>query len=317
MMEKLILIPILNALLGANLFVSPATLVSNSLVSKRAIAVEEQITVDPYLLSTNETNYFPIRDWGVADPALNVRSAVLFDSKADKVIFSVAPDQRLPIASLTKLMTAVAVVENMDLEDVVQVKESAIELSKKEGGGQELYAGETIKASDLLKLMLIESSNDAAYAFDGHLAEVYGIDLVGKMNQKAAELEMADTFFTEAAGLDDMDSYSTARDLTKLVKYSFRYGFLYEILKTDRAEVVSVDGRLNHHLLNTNKLLGILFNVVGGKTGYTDLAGGSMILVTKSPASESNLVSIVLGSNDRFGDTQTLVNWAPKAFIWR
>lgn len=316
-MEKIILIPILNALLGASLFVNPATLVSNLFVSKKAIAVEDRIAVDPYLLSVTETNYFPIRDWAEADPVLAVRSAVLFDSRSDKIIFSIAPDTRLPIASLTKLMTAVAVIENMDLEDVVQVKGSAIELSKKEGGGQELYDGETIKASDLLKLMLIESSNDAAYAFDGHLAEFYGVDLVGKMNQKAVELEMADTFFTEAAGLDDKQSFSTARDLTKLVKYSFRYSFLYDILKTDRAEVVSVDGRLNHQLLNTNKLLGILFNIVGGKTGYTDLAGGSMVLVTKSPTGEGNLVSVVLGSNDRFGDTQTLVNWASRAFIWK
>lgn len=316
-MEKIILIPILNALLGASLFVNPTTLVSNLFVSKKAIAVEDRIAVDPYLLSVTETNYFPIRDWAEADPVLSVRSAVLFDSKTDKIIFSVAPDQRLPIASLTKLMTAVAVIENMDLEDVVQVKESAIELSKKDGGGQELYDGEMIKASDLFKLMLIESSNDAAYAFDGHLAEVYGVDLVGKMNQKAAELEMADTFFTEAAGLDDKQSFSTARDLVKLIKYSFRYGFLYDILKTDRAEVASVDGRLNHQLLNTNKLLGILFNIVGGKTGYTELAGGSMVLVTKSPTGEGNLVSVVLGSNDRFGDTQTLVNWASRAFIWK
>ncbi len=317
MMEKIILIPILNALLGANLFVNPATLIANSVLSKKAIAVEDRISIDPYILSGTETNYFPIRNWAVPDPFLSLRSAVLFDSKSDKVIFSVAPDARLPIASLAKLMTAVAVIENMDLEDVVRVKESAIERSKDEGGGQDLYAGERIKASDLLKLMLIESSNDAAYAFDEHLAEAYGVDLVGKMNRKAAELEMADTFFTEAAGLDDKQSYSTARDLAKLVKYSFRYDFLYDILKTDRAEVVSVDGRLNHQLLNTNKLLGILFNIVGGKTGYTDLAGGSMVLVTKSPAGGSNLVSIVLGSNDRFGDTEKLVNWAPKAFIWK
>ena len=317
MMEKLILIPFLNVLLGANIFVNPAILISNSLVSRKAIAVEDRIKVDPYLLPVTETNYFPIRDWAVADPILSVRSAVLFDSKSDKVIFSVAPDTRLPIASLTKLMTAVAVIENLNLDDIIQVKESAIEDSKKEGGGQDLYAGEKIKAFDLLKLMLIESSNDAAYAFDEHLADINGVSLTEEMNRKAAELEMADTFFTEAAGLDDKQSFSTARDLVKLVKYSFRYGFLYDILKTDRAEVVSADGRLSHQILNTNKLLGILFNIVGGKTGYTDLAGGSMVLVTKSPTGEGNLVSVVLGSNDRFGDTEKLVKWAEKAYIWR
>lgn len=316
-MGKLILIQILSALLGANLFINPTTLVFNSLNGERSIAVEERISVDPYLSPVTESTYFPIRDWGVPEPNLGVRSALLFDLKADKVIFSVAPDQRLPIASLTKLMTAVVVIENMSLEDVVQVRESAIERSKKEGGGQDLYAGEKIRASDLLKLMLIKSSNDAAYAFDEHLSKFYNINLTEKMNQKAVELGMFDSLFTEVAGLDDKNSFSTARDLTKLVKYSFRYNLLYDILKTDRAEVSSIDGRLNHQVLNTNKLLGILFNIVGGKTGYTELAGGSMILVTKSPRGESNLVSIVLGSNDRFGDTETLVKWAPKAFIWK
>lgn len=317
MMEKIILIPILNALLGANLFVNPVTLVYHSFNGKKVVAVEDQISIDPYLLPATETNYFPIRDWGISDPALNSRSVVLYDLKSDKIIFSVSPDDRLPIASLTKLMTAVAVIENINLEDTVEVKESAIERSKKESGGQDLYSGEKIMATDLLKLMLIESSNDAAYVFDEHLVEVYGINLVEKMNQKAAELEMTDTFFTEAAGLDDKNSFSTARDLVKLIKYSFRYSFLYDILKTDRAEIVSVDGRLKHQVLNTNKLLGILLNIIGGKTGFTELAGGSMILVTRAPTDESSLVSVVLGSNDRFGDTERLVKWAPRAFIWK
>lgn len=316
-MTKLILIPILNALLGANLFVSPAALVGNHLQDKRVVAFENGFNGAPYLLPTTETNYFPIRDWGVSNPPLGVRSAVLYDSGADKVLFSVSPEDRLPVASLTKLFTAVAVIENMNLEDTVEVKDGAIKRSEEEGGGSDLVAGEKITAADLLKLMLIESSNDAAYAFDEHLADNYGIDLVEKMNQKAAELEMTDTFFTEAAGLDDKDSFSTSRDLVKLVEYSFRYGFLYDILKTPRAEVASIDGRFRRQVLNTNKLLGVLLNVVGGKTGYTDLAGGSMILVTKAPSGESNLISVVLGSNDRFEDTKNLVNWAKDAFIWK
>lgn len=317
MMEKIILIPILNALLGANLFVNPATLISNSLFSKKAIAVEDSINIDPYLLPATETSYFPIRDWGISDPVLNSRSVVIYDLKSDKIIFSISPDDRLPIASLTKLMTAVVVIEDMSLDDTVEVRKSAIERSKKEGGGQDLYTGEKIKAGELLRLMLIDSSNDSAYAFDEHLAEIYGISLVEKMNRKAAELGMLDTFFTEAAGLDDKNSFSTTRDLIKLVKYSFRYDLLYDILKTDRAEILSIDGRLKHQALNTNKLIGILLNIIGGKTGFTELAGGSMVLVTRAPVGESNLVSIVLGSNERFNDTEALVNWAVKAFIWK
>ena len=93
-------------------------------------------------MPTTEANYFPIRDWGISDPLLSVRSAVLYDSASEKILFSASPDIKLPIASLTKLMTAVAVVENMNLDDGVTVKKSAIERSKKEGGGNDLYENE-------------------------------------------------------------------------------------------------------------------------------------------------------------------------------
>ena len=214
-------------------------------------------------------------------------------------------------------MTAVAVFENMNLDDVVEIKKSAIEKSTKEGGGNDLYEGEKIKASDLLKVMLIESSNVAAYVFSEHLKEKYSVNLVEKMNEKARELVMNDTFFTEAAGLDDKDSFSTGQDLIKLVKYSFRYGSLYDILKTQKTEVTSIDGILKHQVLNTNQLLGRLFNIIGGKTGFTELAGGSMVLVTEAPINSSRLITVVLGSNDRFGDAKKLVEWAAKAYLWK
>ena len=315
MTVKFLILSILDLLLGIN-FLSPAALLYNFSGNSGVVYIEK-VQDAPYLLPTTETNYFPIRDWGISDPALTARSVVLYDSVSEKVLFSMNSESKLPIASLTKLMTAVAVVENINLDDAVTVKKSAIERSKKEGGGNDLYEGEKIKAINLLKLMLIESSNVAAYAFADHLEEEHGINLVEKMNEKAKILEMNDTFFTESAGLDDKNSFSTSQDLIKLVRYSFRYGNLYDILKTQRAEVASIDGILRHQILNTNELLGKLFNIIGGKTGFTELAGGSIILVTESPNPESRLIAVVLGSSDRFKDTETLVKWAEKAYIWR
>lgn len=315
MVSKFLIVSILDLVLGIN-FLSPAALLYNFSWDSDVVYIEKAQDV-PYLLPTAETNYFPIRDWGISDPLLLVRSAVLYDLASEKILFSANSDIKLPIASLTKLMTAVAVVENMNLDDAVTVKKSAIEKSKNEGGGNDLYENEKIKATDLLKLMLIESSNVAAYAFAEHLEEEYGINLVEKMNEKAKILEMNDTFFTESAGLDDKNSFSTSQDLIKLVRYSFRYDSLYDILKTQRAEVASIDGILRHQILNTNQLLGKLLNVIGGKTGFTELAGGSMILVTESPNPESRLIAVVLGSNDRFADAEKLINWAGKAYLWK
>lgn len=313
MISKFLIISILDLLLGINIL-SPISLVQSSFRGSEVVQVDTKTV--PYLLPTNETNYFPIRDWGVPDPLVSARSVALYDSVSEKILYSFNSETRFPIASLTKLMTAVAVIENIGLDEVVEVKKSAIEKSKKEGGGNDLYEGEKIKAADLLKIMLIESSNVAAYAFSEHFEDKYSLNLVQKMNERAGELGMNDTFFTEAAGLDDKNSFSTGQDLIKLVKYSFRYDNLYQILKTRRAEVASADGNLKHQILNTNQLLGVLLNVVGGKTGFTELAGGSLVLVTEAPHG-SRVISIVLGSDDRFNDAQKLVEWSEKAFIWK
>ena len=316
MFDKLLLISILDLILGIN-FLSPIILLKDISENREIVYETEKFRNIPYLLPVTESTYFPIRDWAFADPSINARAAILYDLNSEKVLFSAEPEKKLPIASLTKLMTAVIVIENADLEDTVTVKNSAIEKSKKEGGGSDLNAGEKIKVSDLLKLILIESSNDAAYSLDEHLADKYGISLVEKMNEKAGIIGMGDTLFTEAAGLDDQNSFSTSQDLIKLVKYSFRYDLLYDILKIQKTEVVSTDGRLRHQILNTNQLLGLLFNIIGGKTGFTELAGGSMILVTEAPSGSSRLITIVLGSSDRFSDARRLVEWAEKAYIWK
>lgn len=315
MTAKILLVSILDLLLGLN-FLSPAVLVQNSLDNNRLADLETE-TAPPYFLPSAETNYFPIRDWEVADPVLNAGSVLIFDSASGKTLFSSSPEAKLPIASLTKLMTAVIIIENVDLSDTVAINESAIEKSRREGGGSDLYKGEKIKAADLFKIMLIESSNVAAYGFDEHLEANYKINLIEKMNEKAWELKMADTYFTEAAGLDDKKSFSTAQDLVKLVEYSLRYQNLYEILKTQKAEVASIDGNLKHRILNTNELLGKLLNIIGGKTGFTELSGGSIILVTRAPNQESRLITVVLGSSDRFSDAQKLVDWAQRAYIWK
>jgi len=271
----------------------------------------------PYLLSVNEANY-PIRDWSVDEPDINSRSVVLYDLRSEKILLNKNINKRLPIASLTKLMTAVIVLENINLDDVVEIKETAIKKSEDLGGGKDLFAGEKIKALDLLKIMLIESSNDAAYAFEDYMKDNYGLNLVKMMNKKAIKLKMYNTYFTESAGLDDEHSFSTASDLIKLVKYSLKHKILFDILKTPKTEVVSIDGKLRHQVLNTNKLLGVLLNIIGGKTGFTELAGGSMILVTKSPSNNNDkLITIVLGSQNRFDDVKKIVKWAEKAYLWR
>lgn len=324
-MKKILLAIIIVLILGAGayfLFIKNPKVVSPSNPQAQGKPTSQNPS---YLLPVTEINYLPLRNWNIADLILDARSAISYDSKADKILFKKNSDKKLPIASLTKLMTAVVIVENIDLGETVRISGAAIEKSVLAEGGKVLLANEIFKAGDLLKIMLIISSNDAAFAFQEHF-KGRGLDLVKLMNDKAAELGMADSKFTDPAGLDD-NGYSTAEDFLKITKYSLKYPLIHEILKTQQVMVFgelpsrtsgdySAGARIPHSLNSTNKLLSELSEVVSGKTGFTDGALESMLLVTKSPEN-GYVISIILGSYDKFLYTKNLVKWVEQAYIWK
>src|SRR3989344_3983592 len=164
-----------------------------------------------FVLSAAEPDYLPIRDFNIADPEILARAGALYDTHSGKFLYHKDIDKQLPIASLTKLMTAVAIVENLDLNSIITVP---VEDLNVDGYGADLVKNEKIKAVDLLKMMLIKSSNDAALVFQTE-ANALGINLVDIMNDKATELGMSSTRFTNTAGLDD-NAFSTVADLVKL-----------------------------------------------------------------------------------------------------
>ncbi|HAU07873.1 MAG: hypothetical protein UW46_C0001G0029 [Candidatus Yanofskybacteria bacterium GW2011_GWF1_44_227] len=275
---------------------------------------DESTTYDTraaYILPLSEPSYIPMLDTAVEQPIIEAKSIAIFDIRSERYLFDRDIRARLPVASLTKIMSAVVVMENFDLKDVVVVGESSI---KVDGQKQTLYAGESMSVENLLKMMLIESSNDAAYA----LAE-YGrsraIDFVAEMNRKSLALGMNNTKFLDPAGLND-EAYSTAEDLVRITEYSLKYDLMWKILGEKNVIVRSTDEKIEHITTTTNMLLGALPNILGGKTGYTDTALGCLVLVVSVPDRDDNIISVVLGSKDRFGETEKLVNWIKKAYRW-
>ncbi|MBI4160671.1 MAG: D-alanyl-D-alanine carboxypeptidase [Candidatus Yanofskybacteria bacterium] len=266
-----------------------------------------------FLLPVAETNYLPIRDFNVADPIVNAKAASLFDIRSGRWLYARNIDQKLPIASITKLMTAVVLLENLKLTEVFTVSAENINV---DGTGADLQRGEELYGQDLFKIMLIKSSNDAALVLAAE-ARKRGVDVIQRMNEKARELGMLNTSFNDPSGLDDQGSFSTAADLVKLVSYASEFEEITDALKTPVIDVFSFDGRFSHHLINTNRLLGQVEGVVFGKTGYTDNALGTMALMVGVSGGEDRLISIVLGAHDRFGETSGLINWAKKAYRWR
>ena len=226
-----------------------------------------------------------------------------------KILSEKNPNLILPIASITKLMVAVIILENTNLETEVT---ASLDYIGKEESAFILEINKTYKIQDLLANALISSDNDSARL----LSSVFGENkFIEKMNLKSAELGLTNTSFTNVTGLDPTDNLtkpnlSTVTDLANLLIYIKEKH--PEILKiTTQAEYNFCD--INNYckpVINTNKLLkdnSIKYKIIGGKTGSTDLAGKNLAFITE-PINSLSVINIVLGSNDNFMDTLSLIN---------
>lgn len=240
-----------------------------------------------------------------AESAISIET----DGISDNVIFKKQGGQKRPIASLTKLMTAIVASEFYQSSERIAISKEAVKQDENTGN---LKVGEVLKIEDLLKIMLIESSNDAAYA----VSEPAGIDgFTYLMNKKTQEIGLNDTYFVNPTGLENDKpehqemNYSTAEDLVKVGKYLIkRQPFILEILSKKEEPLYFDNGSLHHILKNTNELLGEIDGIIGGKTGFTDKAGGCLLLVLKSKKPGGYFVNVVLNSPDRFGDMRRIIN---------
>lgn len=265
-----------------------------------------------FILPVAESTYFPLRDWNILEPEIGAKAAAVFDTRSRKILFQKNIKTPLPIASITKLLTAMVTVENLDLNLKMFVPKEAVNADNE--GGADFFLNEEFTVRDLFKMLLVKSSNDSAVSLQILLKEK-GIDIVNAINMKAGSIGMSNSVFYDAAGLDD-NGQSNAEDLIKLAEYVLRYPEMQDTLLTKRVKINSADGKFSHDIETTNKLLGIVPDIEFGKTGYTDVALGTMVLMVKLPDHDSSLVVVVLGSGDRFGDIQKLIDWAKTAHRW-
>ena len=243
------------------------------------------------------------------NPQISATGAIIMDGKTKALIYSKNPKLRFSPASTTKIMTAIVALDSFKLNDILTVKEATTE-----GSILGLYPGEQLSLESLLYALLLPSANDAALT----IAQNYPggeKKFIDKMNEKALPLSMNDSNFLDPAGLDD-NAYSTAEDLVKLVKYSLKYDLIWDILTEKSIVVKSTDGKIEHKVESTDQLLGVIPDIFGGKTGYTDKAFGCMILVVDIPEKNDKLISIVLGSHSRFDDTKKLIDWVKASYRW-
>ena len=228
----------------------------------------------------------------------SAKSAILVDFDSGRVLYEDNADEKRLIASITKLMTALVAVESApDISETVKIK---AEWTGAEGSSLYLEAGQSWRLETLLYGLLLHSGNDAAIAIAGHCAgdvETF----VEWMNQRAADLGMADTHFQNPNGLNHEAHYSTARDMAKLAAACMENEVIAKIVAT---KSISLEGR---SFANHNKLLWQYEGCVGMKTGYTDLAGRT--LISSARRDGQTLIAVTLSDPDDWEDHAALLDY--------
>lgn len=269
---------------------------------------EEYFNISSYL---DSNDYIESSTPSSEFPTINSRAYVVLDRKTNTILVGKNEYAKKKMASTTKIMTAIVIIENYNLNETVTI-------SKKAGntGGSRLglKAGDKITVNDLLYGLMLRSGNDAAVALAEYASG--SIEEFAKlMNQKALELNLTNTHFVTPHGLDQDEHYTTAYELALLTNYALNNKTFSRIVGTKNF-TVTING-YPKELFNTNELLGNFDGVYGVKTGFTN--GANRCLVTACKRDDKDIICVVLGADTkkfRTQDSIKLLNYALNNFTY-
>jgi D-alanyl-D-alanine carboxypeptidase (penicillin-binding protein 5/6) len=250
-----------------------------------------------------------VRETLSQDLPVTAKSALLADTETGEILWQRNPDLRCYPASLTKIMTAVLVLERGNLDDWVTVPKEAAFTGE---SSMALKEGERVQLKDLLNAILVRSANDACVAAAIHLADSVE-KFVEWMNEKAKELGMTNTHFVNPHGLHHPQHFTTARDLLTLTRYALQNPTFRSIVSQREIIISPTNKSALRRYRNRNKLLELYPGCDGVKTGYTIPAG--KCLVASATRNGWQLIAIVLGSQDHFADCATLFDHGFNNFV--
>jgi len=237
-------------------------------------------------------------------PGTSAEATVLYDPQSDSFLAAKNADRHLPMASTTKIMTALVVLERCDLSATVTVPREAVGV---EGSSIYLYEGEKISVRTLLYALLLSSANDAATALALHTAGSVPA-FAALMNERAASLGLSNTHFTNPHGLHDEDHFTTAGDLALITAAAMRNELFAEIVQTPRYTAPQSGTEATRLFLNHNRLLRTCEGVVGVKTGFTRASG--RCLVSAAVRNGLLLIAVTLNDGNDWRDHAALYDWA-------
>lgn len=233
-------------------------------------------------------------------PKTNSRRYIVYDRISKSMIIGKNEDVKSAMASTTKIMTTIVILEKADLNEKVTVSAKA---GGTGGSRLGLKRGDKASVRDLLYGLMLRSGNDAAVALAEHVGGSVK-EFAELMNEKAIELGLTNTHFVTPHGLDDANHYTTALELAKLTDYAMNNETFVKIVGT-KSTTIYINNQ-SRQINNTNELLGVLNGVVGVKTGFTNNAG--RCLVTETKRNNMDIITIVLGADTKKDRTKDSVN---------
>lgn len=269
----------------------------------------------------------PIRNPNSSDPIIGARYWALYDVGSGSLIAGNNYDTRVAIASVTKIMTSMVVIDNTEVGEVVTVPDIAAKIN---GSTIQLRSSEKITVENLLHGLLINSGNDAAYSLayfvgdklDRSASAEQKIALfIDLMNDKARNIGLTNTKYSDPAGLDD-NGKSTVRDQGILLSQALRSPIIRSIINKPEALIKSTDGLIEHKLENSNRLVKeemYYTGIIGGKTGFTPAAGHN--LIAAASRDDHVLVAIIINTYSSLNtasatEAKKLLDWGFNSLKW-
>ncbi|MCX6811432.1 MAG: hypothetical protein NT039_01935, partial [Candidatus Berkelbacteria bacterium] len=304
-------------------------------LSKQDFIVYQKKT-PPVLVTFKAPDIYP---WGIKgtglEPKVKAKAAIAIDIDNGQTLFAYNDKERLPMASLTKIMTATVALERInDFNVPVIISRNAALI---EGSRMNLWMDEKITLKDVLYGLILKSGNDAAVTLEEYYDNVVKAktscssdqnakeeikdpnkketapqtpSFIELMNEKTKELSLKEMKFEDSSGISENNT-SSPSDLAILMNYAMRNPVFREVMATTQYTASALNGSLEHPMTTTNRLLRTRTDVLAGKTGYSEAAGWNMITVFKSPAGH-RIVTIVFGTegNDaRFNESNKIIDW--------
>jgi D-alanyl-D-alanine carboxypeptidase (penicillin-binding protein 5/6) len=241
--------------------------------------------------------------------SVSAKAVYIYDVESKSLLFEKNSHQKLHPASLTKLMTAIVTLETYEKDQILKVKSAPNII----GSSIHLSSGESLSVENLLSAALITSGNDAAFTLAENDPAGYNAFLK-KMNQKASEIKLKNTNFTNVTGVESANHYSTARDLTYLAAEAIKDPLIAQIVSKQEVTITNIGSTKKYLLKSTNELLG-QSGVIGIKTGTTPNAGENLITLVSQNGHP--VIITLLNSKDRYSETQMLINWVFSHHSWK